>query len=183
MFTTSMPLSPAYVSASTVGLGEEVPRVLTGAQVHERDVRRDTGDAEPVDRRTDRGRDVRAVTVLVDVRRVVAGVVGFVLARAVDLDAVRVEGDVDGEVPAQLEREVRLDVGVVTVDAGVDDADERALVTLLDLVRTVDRRVHLLHVPLQIGERLGVGRLPDRGAGRHSWWLRHRGRPSRPRPA
>ena len=65
--------------------------------------------------------DVRAVAVLVDVGGSVHESSGLVFARPVD------ERDVGREVPAQRAVEVRRDVRVLAVDAGVDDADEHAL--------------------------------------------------------
>ena len=53
--------------------------------------------------------------------------------------------------------EVRCDVGVAAVDAGVEDADEHACGhPARPSIRPVHGRVDLLHVPLQIGEGLGV---------------------------
>ena len=68
MLTTSMPLSPAYVSASSVGCRKKKPGVLPGADVDERHVRGDAGDPEAVERGADRAGDVRAVAVVVLVR-------------------------------------------------------------------------------------------------------------------
>ena len=109
---------------------------------------RDARHAEIVDRRADRAGDVRAVRVLVHVGRVGARVVGLVRARAVD------QRDVRREVAAQRLREVRCDVRMVAVDAGVDDPDEDVLAAPLLGVGAVSRRVHHLHVPLQRRERL-----------------------------
>ena len=130
-------------------LQEEVARVLTGAQVHEPDVRCDSSHPEAVQRRGDRPGHVRAVAVLVHVRRVVAGSVRLGGTRSVD------ERDVDGEVAAQRRVEVGRDVRMGAVDARVEDADEHAAVTLLDPVRARGRRVDHRHVPLQAAERLG----------------------------
>ena len=93
---------------------------------------------------------VRAVPVLVDVGRILTRTVRILRARPVD------ERDVLGEVPGQPLGEVRLDVRVRAVDARVEDSDEHALVALLHLVGALDGRVHHLHVPLQVGERLGA---------------------------
>ena len=82
-------------------LQEEVARVLAGAQVHEPDIRGDSRHPEAVQRRRDRPGHMRAVAVLVHVRRVVAGAVRLGGARPVD------ERDVDGEVAAQRRVEVR----------------------------------------------------------------------------
>ena len=82
---------------------------------------RDARHAEIVDRRADRAGDVRAVRVLVHVGGVGARMVGLVFARAVD------ERDVGREVAAQRLREVRRDVRMVAVHAGVDDPDQHVL--------------------------------------------------------
>ena len=130
-------------------LEEEVARVLAGSQVHERDVRGDSGHPDAVQRRGDRPGDVRAVTVLVHVRRVVAGAVRLAGARPVD------QRDVDGEVAAQRRVEVGRDVRMGAVDARVEHADEHALVTRLDPVRAGGCGVDHRHVPLQAAERVG----------------------------
>ena len=112
-----------HVDADVAGVGQRVERglqeeeagVLAGADVDERDLGCDAGDAEAVDRRADRAGDVGAVAVVVLVGRVDAG---RVLARSVDV------GVVDDEVAAQAPVEVGRDVGVAAVDAGVDDADQ-----------------------------------------------------------
>ena len=70
MLTTSTPMSPAYVERVDRRLEEEVAGVLAGPDVDQRDVRRDAGDAEAVDRRGDRAGDVGAVAVVVHVGRV-----------------------------------------------------------------------------------------------------------------
>ncbi len=54
------------------------------------------------------------------------------------------------------------------VDTRVEDPDQHALLALLELVRAVGGGADLLHVPLQVGERLGVrcvgsAALPVRG--------------------
>src|SRR5262249_17371584 len=95
----------------------------------------------------------RPVTVVILIVRVNAR---RVLARAVHRVAVGVGRDVGREIAAQPEREVRRDVRVVTVDAGVDDADEHFLVAALVAVGAVGRGVDLLHVPLAVGQRLGL---------------------------
>ena len=92
--------------------------------------------------------DVRAVPVLVHVGGVGARVVGLVLARAVD------ERDVGREVAAQRPREVRRDVRMLAVHAGVDDPDQHVLAAPLLRVGAVGRRVDHLHVPLERCERL-----------------------------
>ena len=61
-----------------------------------------------------------------------------------------------GEVAAQLAVEVRRDVRVGAVDAGVDDADPHALALLVAL-RAGGGGADLLHVPLEVGERLRAG--------------------------
>ena len=96
------------------GLEEEVPGVLAGPDVDQVHLRCDPGDTEPVDRRADGAGHVRAVPVVVLVDRVHAA---RVLAGAVDV------GHVGDEVAAQRLVEVRRDVRVGAVDAGVDDAD------------------------------------------------------------
>src|SRR5690606_16230071 len=98
------------------------------------DVRGDTGDTEVVGRRTDGGRDVRAVAVVV----VVVGVdAATELARPVHHFAVRIGRHVDGEVARQVLVEVRRDVRVAAVHTGVDDADANLLVTRLYVARQV----------------------------------------------
>ena len=131
-------------------LQEEVAGVLARAQVDDRRLGRHAGDPEAVDRRRDGRRDVGAVAVVVDVRRVDAA---RDLARPVDLRAVRVDRDVRREVAAQRGVEVRRDVRVRAVHAGVDDADPHAL-ALLALVGALGGGADLRHVPLQAGERL-----------------------------
>ncbi len=110
------------------GLEEEEPGVLPGADVHERDVRRHPGHAEPVRRGGHRARDVGAVTAAVVVDGVDAAVE---LARTVQLGAGRVGGDVGDEVAREPCVEVRGQVGVASVDAGVEDADEHPPVARL----------------------------------------------------
>ena len=92
---------------------------------------------------------MRTVTVLVDVCGIVARLIGLVLARTVDL------GNVDGEVTAQLAIEVGGDVGMAAIDTGVDHTNEDIATSGLLVVRAIRRRIHHLHVPLQVGERLG----------------------------
>ena len=134
---------------------EEVARVLAGAQVDEVDLRGDAADALAVERRADRRGDVRAVAVLVDVGRVLTRLVGLLRAGPVDRRVV------DGEVARQRRVEVRRDVGVRAVDAGVDDADAHGVRALLDGVGAVGRGAHHAHVPLLVGERLaGDGSAP-----------------------
>ena len=65
--------------------------------------------------------------------------------------------DVDREVPAQLQREVGRDVGMVSVHACVEDSDKHALAPLLPV--TLGRRVDHPHVPLVPGQRLRRARL------------------------
>ena len=84
------------------------------------------GHAEAVERRADRAGDMRAVAVLVHVRRVVAGAIRLVGAGAVH------ERDVDGEVAAQRRVEVGRDVRMGAVDARVEHADADPAVALLD---------------------------------------------------
>ena len=148
------------------GSEEEVARVLPGPEVHEGGLRRHPGDPDGVDGRRNRAGDMGAVTVVVDVRGVDA--IG-VLAQPVDV------GHVAGEVAAQLVGEVRGDVGVGAVDAGVDDADEHAVTTLLERRAAVGvLGADHLHVPLVAGDsehgRLGRTReqfdiADDLGAG------------------
>jgi len=126
---------------------EEEARVLPGADVDERDVRCDAGDADAVDRRRNGAADVRAVAVIILVDRVDAA---GALARTID------GGQVGDEVAARLLGEVRRDVGVVAIDAGVDDADEHTLAAALLIVGTIDSGADHLHVPLQVRERLGL---------------------------
>ena len=74
--------------------------------------------------------------------------------------ALPVDGrDVHREVARQPGVEVRGDVGMGRVDAGVDDADGDAAAGG-PAVGGVD--VHLRHVPLQVGERLGPRRVARR---------------------
>ena len=94
---------------------------------------------------------MRAVAVVVLVDRVDAA---RVLARPV-VDARRVVGH---EVPAQRAVEVRRDVRVVAVDAGVHDADADAVAALLTRVGARRGRADELHVRLQPGERVAVDR-------------------------
>ena len=54
--------------------------------------------------------------------------------------------------------EVRRDVGMRAVDAGVDDPHAHAVVAALALVGLRRGRVDHPHVPLQVGERLGLRR-------------------------
>src|SRR5690606_9166291 len=131
-----------HVDAVVTGVGqrvdhrlqEEVAGVHARAQVDQGDVRGDTGDTEVVGRRTDGGRDVRAVAVVV----VVVGVdAATELARPVHHFAVRIGRHVDGEVARQVLVEVRRDVRVVAVHTGVDDADANLLVTRLYVARQV----------------------------------------------
>ncbi len=122
---------------------EEVARVLAGADVDDRGVGGHAGRADAVVVGGDDAGDVGAVTALVDVGRVDAG---RDLARPVDAR------DVHREVARQLGVEVGGEVGMGRVDAGVDDADGDAgaggaAVGVGD--------VHLRHVPLAVGERLG----------------------------
>ncbi len=145
MLTTSTPMSAAYISALTLGLRKS-------------DVRCDAGDAEAVDRRADGRGDVRAVTVLVDVVGVDATSVGVIGTGAVD------QRNVDGEVATQFEVEVGLDVGVVTVDSGVEDADPHLPAAALHGVRTLRRCVdHRARHAFDGGA--GVGVLGEAGVG------------------
>src|SRR5690606_21520133 len=98
--------------------------------------------------------DVGAVAVVVDVGGVFA--VGG-LARSVELLAIGVFGDVGDEVAAETAVEVGGDVGVVAVDAGVDDADQDAFVARLLLVGPVGGGADHAHVPLKVGEGFGAG--------------------------
>src|SRR5690606_14167018 len=136
------------------GLEEEHPGVLTRAEVDEGDPGGDAGDAQVVDGRGDGAGDVGAVAVVVDVGGVFA--VGG-LARSVELLAIGVFGDVGDEVAAETAVEVGGDVGVVAVDAGVDDADQDAFVARLLLVGPVGGGADHAHVPLKVGEGFGAG--------------------------
>ena len=104
-----------------------------------------------------------SVAAVVDVRRVDAG---RHLAWPVN------RGNVHREVPATRPREVRGDVGMRRVHAGVDDPDGHALSGRLS-PSTVRRRADGGHVPLPVGEWLGA----DDGR-RH---VANRRRPMRPR--
>ena len=123
---------------------EEVARVLAGADVHDRRVRSDAGDADAVAGAGDDSGHVGAVTALVHVGGIDTG---RRVARAVDV------GPVDREVHAQLLTEVGRDVRMACVDAGVDDADRDAL-ACGSPVRTVGSRADHRHVPLERGERI-----------------------------
>ena len=84
MFATSAPMSPAYLSALTVSQRKKKPESCPARSFTSVTFGRDAGHPEAVDRRGDRAGDVRAMAVLVDVVRVIAGVVGIADARAVD---------------------------------------------------------------------------------------------------
>jgi len=86
-------------------LQEEKARVLAGTEVDEPDARGDPADSDLVERSADRAGDVSAMAALVDVGRVLAGLVGILLARAVD------KWVVDREVATELPIEVRRDIG------------------------------------------------------------------------
>ena len=107
------------------GLQEERPRVLAAADVDQRHVRRDAGDAEAVGSGADGAGDVRAVAAVVVVVRVDATAE---LTRAVEHATVGVVRDVDREVARELVVEVRRDVRVRAVHTGVENADVHALV-------------------------------------------------------
>ena len=110
----------------------------------------DAGHAEAVQRSGDGAGDVGAVTVLVCVGRIGARLVRLLVALAVH------ERDVRGEVAAQVRVEVRRDVGMRPVDAGVHDPDEDSLVPALSRVGPVGGGVDHLHVPLPLGEGLNA---------------------------
>src|SRR5215207_4392251 len=77
-------------------LEEEEARVLAGSEIDEPDARGDAPDSDLVERRPDGAGDMGSMTTLVDVRRVLAGLVRILLARTVD------DGVVNGEVAAEL---------------------------------------------------------------------------------
>ena len=122
----------------------------------------DAADPDLVERGADGAGDMRAMATLVDVRRVLAGLVRILLAGTVDHRVV------DGEVAAELAVEVRCDIGVIRLDPGVDDAHEHVMRALLIAVRAGEVGVDHGHVPLDGGERV------------HGWVQR---RAHRPRPA
>src|SRR5688500_10476895 len=83
-----------------------------------------------------------------------------VLARSVE------RWDVCREVAAESAGEVRRDVGVATIYAGVDDPDEHAVTALGQRwASTRVLRSDLSHVPLVAGQGLGTGRRLDCRAG------------------
>ena len=123
MFTTSTPMSAGVGQRVHARLQEEVARILPGAEVHQLDLGGDARHAEPVDRRGDRARDVRAVAVLVHVGRIDAR---LVRARP------RTAPSISGMSVVKLRLSDRLkfgrDVRVRPVDAGVDDPHAHAVV-------------------------------------------------------
>ena len=145
MFTTSMPLSPAYVSASTVGWRKKKPESWPARMFTSVTFGATPAMPRPFSARGDRPGDVRAVTVVVLVRRVVQE---LGCSHGPSIDGMSVV-----KLRRQRRVEVRRDVGMGAVDAGVDDADEHALVARLVPVRPVRRGVDHRHVPLQAGER------------------------------
>ena len=122
---------------------EEVAAVLAAADVDERGVGRDAAHADAVEGRTDGAGDVGAVTVVVHVRGVDTP---GVLARTVD------RLDVGREVAREGTVEVRRDVEVASVDAGVEDPDADLVAGLVAArLEGVD---HLV-APQQAVERVG----------------------------
>jgi hypothetical protein len=138
--------------ASTVGCRKGTP-VLAGQDVDQGDPGGDAGRPEPVQGRPDQPGDVGAVDIVVLVSRVDAG---RVLAGPVD------QRDVGGEVAAEGAVEVGLDVGVVAVDAGVDDPHHHPVAALVDPVGAARGGVDHPHVPLLVGQGLLAGGMPVR---------------------
>ena len=116
MFTTSMPLSAAYVSASTVGCRKKKPESCPARMLTSVTFGATPAMPSPFSAAATVPGDVRAVAVVVLVDRVDAA---RVLARAVDVRDV-------GDEVARERVEVRRDVGMRPVHAGVDDADPDA---------------------------------------------------------
>ena len=156
MLTTSMPTLPAYVSASTEGCRKKYPESWPARRLTI--VALGATPAMPMPLIGEAMVDATCVpwpfssTSLGSLHDWSGSAAhGPSIARTVGVDR-----DVDREVPAQLSVEVGRDVRVRAVDTRVEDPDQHALLALLELVRAVGGGADLLHVPLQVGERLGV---------------------------
>ena len=125
---------------------EEVAGVLAALELDQRDLRCYAGDAGAVRGRADRAGHVGAVPAVVGTDRIETA---RHLTGAVDI------GQVSGEVAGQPEAEVRGDVGVGGVEAGVEHPDSHAALARLDLAGLVGP--HHLQAPQLVVQRVQPG--------------------------